>query len=365
MYGHESGHRSVRAADGGTHRTRNTRRGYHVRGFLRTQNLKGGYVNAQLYDGNLGRARNDTDGIAHQATQPFSAFDFVANSMASTKLALMVGIWGDSTGTAWFDDVSIEEVALVNVVRRAGTPVNVDDGGGLVYTEGSDYLPIADPKMAPGGSFDDWHTPPVVALPRGSRLKAGQSVKIDYYAAQPVLRNQVAACLAEPAVLTELSKNLQSLLPIFPDGTGFFLSYDEMRQGDTCAACAAKNLTAGDLLAWNVGQTIGIVHGARPAAPLYTWSDMFDPFHNAHGNYYLVNGDLANSWKGLPPDVVVMNWNLGVDHAKSLSFFGQRGNPLHPDGLEQVFAGLRQAGITEAEIEIMIKRNPARLLGLD
>lgn len=56
---------------------------------------------------------------------------------------------------------------------------------------------------------------------------------------------------------------------------------------------------------------------------------------------------------------------IGFDRVILSSDFGQRGNPLHPDGLEQVFAGLRQAGITEAEIEIMIKRNPARLLGLD
>ena len=26
-------------------------------------------------------------------------------------------------------------------------------------------------------------------------------------------------------------------------------------------------------------------------------SDMLDPNHNAHGNYYLVQGDFAGSWK--------------------------------------------------------------------
>lgn len=46
------------------------------------------------------------------------------------------------------------------------------------------------------------------------------------------------------------------------------------------------------------------------------------------------------------------------------SDFGQKGNPLHPDGLEQIFAGLRKEGVTPAQIEQMVKKNPAKLLGL-
>ena len=56
---------------------------------------------------------------------------------------------------------------------------------------------------------------------------------------------------------------------------------------------------------------------------------------------------------------------IGFDRVIVSSDLGQRGNPLHPDGLEQIFAGLRQAGLTVAEIEQMAKQNPARLLGLD
>lgn len=44
---------------------------------------------------------------------------------------------------------------------------------------------------------------------------------------------------------------------------------------------------------------------------------------------------------------------------------GLPANPLHPDGLLLFFAGLKKAGITDAEIGIMAKLNPARLLGLD
>jgi predicted metal-dependent phosphotriesterase family hydrolase len=43
---------------------------------------------------------------------------------------------------------------------------------------------------------------------------------------------------------------------------------------------------------------------------------------------------------------------------------GQVGNPLHPDGLQLLFDGLKKQGFTQEEIDQMSKVNPARLLGL-
>ncbi len=47
------------------------------------------------------------------------------------------------------------------------------------------------------------------------------------------------------------------------------------------------------------------------------------------------------------------------------SDLGQAANPLHPDGLVAFFAGLRKQGFTQAEIDMMSKKNPARALGLE
>jgi hypothetical protein len=46
------------------------------------------------------------------------------------------------------------------------------------------------------------------------------------------------------------------------------------------------------------------------------------------------------------------------------SDMGQVGNPLHPDGLLAFFAGLRKEGISQADIDLMSKGNPAQALGL-
>jgi predicted metal-dependent TIM-barrel fold hydrolase len=53
--------------------------------------------------------------------------------------------------------------------------------------------------------------------------------------------------------------------------------------------------------------------------------------------------------------------------AKSLlisSDLGQTGNMTHPDGLETAIAEMKREGVAEADIDIMMRRNPARLLGL-
>jgi predicted metal-dependent TIM-barrel fold hydrolase len=56
---------------------------------------------------------------------------------------------------------------------------------------------------------------------------------------------------------------------------------------------------------------------------------------------------------------------IGAEYFLISSDLGQEGNPTHPDGLRAYIRALREAGITDEEIDIMARRNPARLLGLD
>ena len=56
---------------------------------------------------------------------------------------------------------------------------------------------------------------------------------------------------------------------------------------------------------------------------------------------------------------------VGPEHCILASDLGQAANPIHTVGLIAFFAGLKQAGITQAEIDLMAKTNPARALGLE
>jgi Family of unknown function (DUF6282) len=54
--------------------------------------------------------------------------------------------------------------------------------------------------------------------------------------------------------------------------------------------------------------------------------------------------------------------------AKSLVLstdLGQHANMTHPDGMEDMITGLLKEGVSQADIDMMVKRNPARLLGLE
>ena len=56
---------------------------------------------------------------------------------------------------------------------------------------------------------------------------------------------------------------------------------------------------------------------------------------------------------------------IGARHFLLSSDLGQELNPLHPDGLREFIRGLRAEGISAADIALMIRRNPATLLGLE
>src|SRR5262249_424321 len=105
----------------------------------------------------------------------------------------------------------------------------------------------------------------------------------------------------------------------------FFMSHDEIRVAGWCRACQDRKLSPGALLADNARRCTAILKELNPRARVAVWSDMFDPSHNAVDNYYLVNGTLKDSWKGLSSDVLIANWNGGKAR-ESLAFFANRGH---------------------------------------
>jgi len=55
---------------------------------------------------------------------------------------------------------------------------------------------------------------------------------------------------------------------------------------------------------------------------------------------------------------------IGANYCIVASDLGQVGNPLHPDGFAAFLDALANAGIGAAEIDLMARKNPARVLGL-
>jgi hypothetical protein len=133
--------------------------------------------------------------------------------------------------------------------------------------------------------------------------------------------SQVTVCMGEPALYDIFDHEIK-LLAERLQPRRVFLNMDEVRMGGTCRACQAQNMA--ELIGKCVTRQAQTIRKYLPQAQVYVWSDMFDPNHNAHGNYYLVDGDFTGSWKHLPKDLIIAVWG-GEPREKSLSFFAKEG----------------------------------------
>ncbi|GIW87305.1 MAG: hypothetical protein KatS3mg108_1629 [Isosphaeraceae bacterium] len=311
---------------------------YRFRAWIKTENLArpdGFRLAAITTDG---RPLTFYEG-GPQPTADWHPVQVVFNSLDANEVLLYVGLWGGSPGTLWIDDIALEEVALLNVLRRDGCPLSITTADGAdSFQESIDVEPVIDPDLGVipyAGEFDESHDPPHVRLRPGSRIREGQTIRIRWYHPILIHGNQVACCLSEPRVYELLEDQAQRVRDLFHPRR-YFMSHDELRVANWCRACTARHLTPGQLLADNARRCVEILHRVDPGAEVLVWSDMFDPHHNAVARYYLVNGSLTGSWEGLPSRVVIVNWN-GQNKTPSLRFFAERGH-------RQVIAGYYDCG---------------------
>jgi hypothetical protein len=278
-------------------------------------------VRADHYTGDsriMALADNQTLNYANlgvKSSQDWTRHDAVFNTLDHSDIGVYFGVWGNAHGTMQWRNWRIEEVGLLNVLRRPGTPCVVKG-----YVEGKDYDPIVDPDMGTKpwrGEFTVCHQPPTIHT---HNIRDGTQLRVSWYHPLTFNDGQVMICPSEPATMQLLTDQARLVKSAF-GSTGYMMSHDEIRCLNWDPPCQQRHLDAGPILADNLRACTRML-GASTA---YTWSDMFDPYHNAHDNYYLVRGNLAGSWAGLDKNVIVLNWNF--EHRdQSLKFFADRGN---------------------------------------
>ena len=300
-------------------------RQYHLSLRAKAQDFKG-QLEVKLL---AGSQELNFNALGVKPTQDWTTHHVAFNSLEHSDVTLYLGAWGARGGTLWFDDAKLEEVGLLNVVRRPGAPVVVQIESGRILAEGKDYEPIRDPNMGIKpwkGAYDIYHEPPLIKtkLPDGTRLR------VSYYHAVTVNDDQAMVCPSEPKTV-ELLRDQAKRMHAAWNAKGYMMSHDEIRVFNWCLACQKRNLDAGALLADNAKTCVKILREVNPGGTIYVWSDMFDPHHNAHKDYYLVRGDLKESWEGLDKDVVILPWYF-EKRSESLQWFEKRGH-------RQVIAG--------------------------
>ncbi len=293
------------------------RRCYRLSLWIKTENLKPvSAFRIQVLAGNRTLA---PQAFALPATTDWRKITMVFNSLEFDKIRLYAGVWRGASGRFWLDDWSLEEVGPLNVLHRPGTPVTVRSADGkTTYTQGSDYAPLVDPRYSP--TRVNRVAPALKLLPE-TRIEDGQSLRVSWYHSQVVHRSQITVCMAEPE-LYEIMDHEAALLAQHVNPRRVLLNMDEIRMGGTCAACRGRNM--GELLGECISKQVAILRKHMPNVQIYIWSDMLDPHHNAHGDYYLVEGDFTGSWNHVPKDLKVAVWGR-EPRPKSLRFFAEQG----------------------------------------
>jgi hypothetical protein len=295
---------------------------YHVSVQIKTD----GFSSAAAIEALAGDRGLNYEKLQIKPTQDWTDCNIVFDTLDHSDVNLYFGVWDHFKGTIQWRDWKVEEIGLVNVLRREGTPCIVKGDGDAVLVEGRDYAPIKDPHMGNvpyAGEYQSWHEPPSIHFFKAADFADGTRLRVSWYYPPIIYDGQVSACISDPHLMQLLADQAKRMKQTWGEaGAGYMMSHDEIRCLGWDESCEKTGQTPGELLAENLRNCTNLL---RPSTA-YVWSDMFDPNHNAvPGPYYLVNGPWTGSWQGLDKDVIVVNWNFGKRDA-SLKFFADHGN---------------------------------------
>jgi len=245
------------------------------------------------------------------------------NSWGYDKVRISPTVEGGAKGKFWLDNLRLEEVGLVNVLRRPGTPLTIrSEKSGRIYEEARDYAEVSDPLL----NFHFDHEGPVIRLLPGSRIASGERLRVSYFHGVSIYNGQVPLCMSEPK-LYKIWQTQARLVHETLEPQKYLLSQDEIRVGGSCEACKKRGMTMGRILGDCIKRQYDMLRQVNPKAEVFVWSDMLDPNHNANPArkyYYLAEGTFVDSWNYIPKDVGIVCWYYEV-REKSLKHFSGLG----------------------------------------
>ena len=289
-----------------------------------------------------------------EPTADWRQFTIGFNSLGFEQVRIYAGVWGGRDGRFWLDDLRIEEVALVNVLRRPGTPLLVRDAqSDTKYEEGRDFATVTDPQL----DFRFDHDGPPIRLLPGGCLRDGQKLQVSFFHGIAIHDGQVTVCMSEPK-LYEIWQRQTELIERHLAPRRWLLSMDEIRAGGSCEACRSRQLSMAEILGDCLTRQYQMIRRANPKAEVFVWSDMLDPNHNARDNYYLVEGDYTGSWKYVPKDMRIVCWYFekrreSLAHFSGLGFQTLAGAYYDGDTLDNPKGWLESLDKTPGAVGIM------------
>jgi len=239
------------------------RRSYKFSVWVKTEGLNSSDLRMYVEEGSgpyMWRTFVHND-VSIPKTGDWQKVEFGFNSMDMDRVIIVVGIYGATTGKIWFDDMEIEEVGLLNVLRRPGTPVTVrDKDDATLYVEGTDYGYISDPYITMSSyRYLYNHDEPTIEILDGGRIaqKFEQTgdveLSVDFY--HGLKADSYYPCLSEPRVYAAYAEQYEILCAALPHDK-LLIGIDEIRVAANCmwlvriGACRRRRLWATVPISW-------------------------------------------------------------------------------------------------------------------
>lgn len=304
---------------------------YLISLWIKTEQVKNpSVINIALHGDVTTRQRRNLQKrqLGVRSAQDWTRYDVTVNTLNNTEVWLYIGGWNPGGGIIWLDDISIRQVAGINLLRRDGCPVTVtNEDGSVTYEEGRDFEHWEHPQMGRvrwPGQYQFMHAQPPIVLTDQSRIEDGQKLKVSYYHAQHHLNTGVSMCIAHDESFQHQREHLLRVRKYYKPKT-YIAVNDEIRLAGWCEVCRKHGDNVGDVVAYNARRCFEIIREVDPDAEVIMWSDMFDPNHNAVDKYWLTRGSMKGSWEGVDKEVIIGNWNHGRSRP-SMQFFSGRGH---------------------------------------
>ena len=251
------------------------------------------------------------------ATEDWTTVECMFDTVEAGEFRVYAGIWGGKAGRFWLDDFKVEDMGCAPPLMREGLPFTVRDAKtGEELRAGVDY------ELPPQGVWNKkkWNS---FRLLRGRVTRDGTELTVDYWTAAVVAGSQRPCCMSAPALYDHYRSSAAAVKSAL-NPRKWFLSMDEIRAGGTCPLCLSRGQDMAHQLGECVTRQREIIKSVCPEAQIYMWSDMVDPAHNAHDNYYACRGTFEGAWKLIPKDIVISCW-YDKKHDVSMPFFANLG----------------------------------------
>ncbi|MCB1060659.1 MAG: hypothetical protein KDB65_10530 [Calditrichaeota bacterium] len=210
--------------------------------------------------------------IGIPTTTDWTEGTFVFSTYNLDTASIWIGPEEYSSGSLWIDDVTIENVGPMNMLRRDDTPVEVyKEPGHILMTEGADYTIVETGAT----NYDRYITGPRISRVSGGALAVGNQVSLDWYSAIQYqgARETVCWSMLEPLeYYQDQIRNLDSTLA--PNGIKIHINEVSMAGYDQ--GCTSRGLSPGQLVGSYVDQMYDIVQARRPGMFVRSYGDAFD-----------------------------------------------------------------------------------------